>query len=506
MRIPETRLEAFSLFDDMCTDNLIDGVYYWTRIHKMRRRLGRPRRQQWLGDVIELIQNHIINKFDLDAAVEAFFSIPRIKKVYDYLDDSLAQEFVRHAKLYLLLYAVNCEFEIASTDRFIGSKKSEASAISIKDLDAGYELHDLCGTIIKLTPAEEKRLGDDKDFSVLHSSRLRSMCLFLGPARFVNHDCDANCMFRISGRKVWLQTVRPVRAGEELTTYYSSRYFGPNNRDCLCESCERKGIGGYVKLFLGDSIVINNLDFLVSQTTYSNPVAENTGNEALVKEEELSTTPVSLSASSSTYAESNVALESTKCEEEDVQNMYFPCLPNVQPLFNDTENASNCTANQPLEWDSGGELSEAKGSDLDEELELFIPLHKKRIWAHERQNYLSTLLKTTTHSILAYIMRDRVAQLRQRQDMCEYICRTCQHSYFSKPLRPKAKRECPKCYRNRCLYGYDWPIRYIEIDSSVETDESTGSEFECSAQTLPRKRRKRFKRKAKNNVSYAELS
>ena len=49
----------------------------------------------------------------------------------------------------------------------------------------------------------------------------------------------------IDPNTICFQVVRPIKAGEELTTYYADSYFGENNRDCLCETCEKFRMGGY---------------------------------------------------------------------------------------------------------------------------------------------------------------------------------------------------------------------------------------------------------------------
>ena len=96
-----------------------------------------------------------------------------------------------------------------------------------------------------MTQEEEDFYEAGHDFSILHSSRLDSMCLFLGPARFVNHDCSPNGTFVTQGTSVSIATTRPVKPGEEITVFYSPDYFGPNNADCLCATCQRTGNGGF---------------------------------------------------------------------------------------------------------------------------------------------------------------------------------------------------------------------------------------------------------------------
>ena len=39
-------------------------------------------------------------------------------------------------------------------------------------------------------------------------------------ARFVNHSCDPNCETLIDGGKVWIQAIKPIAAGEEITYDY----------------------------------------------------------------------------------------------------------------------------------------------------------------------------------------------------------------------------------------------------------------------------------------------
>ena len=55
----------------------------------------------------------------------------------------------------------------------------------------------------------------------------------------VNHDCCNNIELHRSGLHVCFKVVRPIEAGDEILTYYGDAYFGRDNKDCLCATCER---------------------------------------------------------------------------------------------------------------------------------------------------------------------------------------------------------------------------------------------------------------------------
>lgn len=42
----------------------------------------------------------------------------------------------------------------------------------------------------------------------------------------------------MNGNSITFKVIRPIEIGEELTCFYSNSYFGENNCECLCESCE----------------------------------------------------------------------------------------------------------------------------------------------------------------------------------------------------------------------------------------------------------------------------
>ncbi|CDZ98648.1 Histone tail methylase [Phaffia rhodozyma] len=86
-----------------------------------------------------------------------------------------------------------------------------------------------------------------RDFSVVWSTALKRNELFLGPARFLNHDCRPNTILCKTEHGISFETVRNILPGEELTAYYGDDYFGPKNDECLCASCEYDSKGWYSK-------------------------------------------------------------------------------------------------------------------------------------------------------------------------------------------------------------------------------------------------------------------
>lgn len=142
------------------------------------------------------------------------------------------------------MYHPKAGYEIDRTFRYKTSDKVEARLCATQDWAKGDEIKFINGVITELTEAEESTLN--RDFSVMFSSKRGCNCLFCGPARFINHDCQPNCQFiPLPNGEISFKVIKPIKVGEELTTLYSGNYFGENNCECLCESCEKAGIGGY---------------------------------------------------------------------------------------------------------------------------------------------------------------------------------------------------------------------------------------------------------------------
>ncbi|CAG8643920.1 12433_t:CDS:10 [Gigaspora margarita] len=172
-------------------------------------------------------------------------SIPTVRETAK-LTDETEKDFIQHAKRYFAMYLPTAGFEIAETDRYSGSMKREACIIATKEWHVGDEIRHCSGTLVSLTTEEERALEGGRDFSIMWSSRKDTMCLLLGPARFVNHDCCPNTEFISSGQNaIAFKFLRDVAIGEELTAYYGDNYFGAGNEECLCATCERNKTGSF---------------------------------------------------------------------------------------------------------------------------------------------------------------------------------------------------------------------------------------------------------------------
>lgn len=181
-----------------------------------------------------------------------------------------------------MIYAPNSRVEIYKTDRYQEvTLHDELGVYATKSLEEGTILDELQGSVVKFPKSWEadlergrlRELNDDeensdsegdsdsgidqdeggrrrirkpsgpqrrsertgrRDFSVLRSSLKNCLQLFLGPARFLNvsasitcarmpltwkHDCENNVELYRKDSYVTFKVVRPIRIGQELTTY-----------------------------------------------------------------------------------------------------------------------------------------------------------------------------------------------------------------------------------------------------------------------------------------------
>lgn len=147
---------------------------------------------------------------------------------------------------YTQIYLPDCPFEVSSTNRYTVTTH-EASIVARRFIKRNESIKYLSGIQVLITPEEEADLAvRKKDFSIVVSSRNRLASLFMGPARFANHDCGANAKLVITGQAgIDIVAVRSIDVGEEITVTYGENYFGEDNCECLCQTCEDNLVNGW---------------------------------------------------------------------------------------------------------------------------------------------------------------------------------------------------------------------------------------------------------------------
>jgi histone-lysine N-methyltransferase SUV420H len=161
-------------------------------------------------------------------------------------NDREKEWFRRHLRKYIQMYLPDSPFEVTTTNRYTITDH-EAAICARKFIKQGQEIKYLSGTLVPMTREEEQELDlKRKDFSIVMSSRKKSPSFFLGPARFANHDCNANGRLVTRGSEgMQVVATRDIYTGEEITVSYGDDYFGIDNCECLCLTCERAVRNGW---------------------------------------------------------------------------------------------------------------------------------------------------------------------------------------------------------------------------------------------------------------------
>lgn len=243
--------------------SIVQQVYYWTTIRKNRNAYHSSRgvREE---DVTAILQKKVIIEKKPAEAEQELLALSGLKKFSDSLKTQKEKDdFRKHLRRYINIYLPDCPFEVSSTNRYTVATW-EASVTARQYIKKGQTVKYLTGIQILMTEEEEEAIKSSRrDFSIVVSSRKKIASLFLGPARFANHDCGANARLTTQGNSgMDIIAVRDIEIGDEITVSYgtfwqrsTSRkmliagtgddYFGDDNSECLCQTCENRLVNGW---------------------------------------------------------------------------------------------------------------------------------------------------------------------------------------------------------------------------------------------------------------------
>ena len=197
--------------------------------------------------IYQVLTQHAVWYPNVAKAQAELLGLPAIAKFYRGLKSTKEQEdFKKHMQKYISIWLPECPFEVSTTNRYTITTY-EAATTARRKIESGETIKYLCGNLVAMTPEEEEELDlNRRDFSVVRTVRKKTTSLFLGPARFANHDCMPNARLCQQGEEgMTIIARRDIQLGEEITVDYGDHYFGANNKECLCATCEKKGRNGW---------------------------------------------------------------------------------------------------------------------------------------------------------------------------------------------------------------------------------------------------------------------
>jgi histone-lysine N-methyltransferase SUV420H len=198
-------------------------------------------------DVARILLHDVIVAKDATKAEKKILEMSGMRRFVQKLPNDREKDwFRRHLRKYVQMYLPDCPFEVTTTNRYT-IFEHEAAICARKFIPQGQEIKYLAGTLVPMTKEEEQDLDlKRKDFSIVMSSRRKTPSFFLGPARFANHDCNANGRLVTRGSEgMQVVATRDIYIGEEITVSYGEDYFGIDNCECLCLTCERAVRNGW---------------------------------------------------------------------------------------------------------------------------------------------------------------------------------------------------------------------------------------------------------------------
>ncbi|KEQ66738.1 uncharacterized protein M437DRAFT_16343, partial [Aureobasidium melanogenum CBS 110374] len=464
-------------YDDRITDALIDRVYYWTTIRKLctNRPLGSRGIRE--DDVARILQTHVILNKDAASAAQHLLQLPALARYLNALPSKEERKhFQDHFRKYVNIYLPDCPFEVTTTNRYTITTH-EAATVARKHIRRNETIKYMTGVQVAMSEAEEKILGVN-DFSVVMSSRKKRPSLFLGPARFANHDCNANAKLVTLGHNgMTIVSVRDIDIGEEITVTYGEDYFGEDNCECLCATCERLLRNGWSRRPI------------VSRPGSDSPEPQSSTKNKRKFTPEPSSAVASPSSSKLVTAndsESDTFGSAFFKPKQILKHRYgkvgrpskrtLETTRSISPSSSTTEDVSQTSSvtTDPTSVDeppAESDLSDLSESyELDDTLREVIQRKPKPVKMTTRQSLRKQLSVPipTIEGTDSDVEEDSAVDRRKPGDytltarlltsaVSRWVeCRNCD-DYFIQHEAKLTRINCPRCERHSKLYGYAWP-------------------------------------------------
>jgi SET domain-containing protein len=109
------------------------------------------------------------------------------------------------------------------------------------DIPHGTRIIEYVGERITKDESEKRCVADNAYIFTLTDEHDLDGNIPENPARFINHSCAPNCEAEDDGGRIWIVTLRDIRAGEELSFNYGYDLEDYREHPCLCGVTECVG-------------------------------------------------------------------------------------------------------------------------------------------------------------------------------------------------------------------------------------------------------------------------
>ncbi|XP_058792202.1 histone-lysine N-methyltransferase KMT5B-like [Phymastichus coffea] len=191
-----------------------------------------------------ILKRMVINDKEIGKVEEALKTLFQQHKLYYHFSIKYSTWVNEPMRFYLRTISSDSLVNIQECRRY-ENEKNGLKIIAKTDIDKNVEIRCLAGIYKTMDTKREDLLRERKlNFSIIQRTRNNDPVLMLGTAALVNHDCYPNCIyFTVSKHLLIILTTRKIKKDEELVTYYGQNYFGPNNKECQCATCEMNDNG-----------------------------------------------------------------------------------------------------------------------------------------------------------------------------------------------------------------------------------------------------------------------